>query len=216
MTAVALARAPRAMGYVHALGVKVGNTEQVRRQHASIDDLMADVFRTAATAGRQRCELLAAVLGLSRGYGDLSALEIATEAINIRGAAIRAAGMMGGRALVARYEFPVDASTRSAEDTATNLVAAYCMSQNERLRDRFFVADAVRDWANKRMHHDYAWWAQHLDRNQRHIEYRWAKRSSEAGANTVFNVCDRLLTPAMRRIEDMLDARGIAWRLVDE
>ena len=173
------------------------------------------MFGSGATAGRQRCELLAAVLGLSRGYGDLSPLEIATEAVNLRGAMIRAAGMMGGRAVVAMYEYPVDPSTRSAEEAAISLCAAWCMSHNERLRDRFFVMDAVRDWASKRMHHDYAWWAQHMDRNQRHIEYRWAKRSVDPGALTVANQMVRLIVPAYARIEAMLEFRGIAWRLVD-
>lgn len=189
--------------------------EETRRRHASIEDLLHEVFRTAATAGRQRCELLAAVLGHSRGHGDLSPLEVATEAINLRGLAIRAGGMMGGRALTACYEFPMDPSTRRAEDTAITLCAQYCMSHNDRLRDRFFVMDAVRDWANKRMHHDYAWWAKHMDRNQRHIEYRWAKHSNEPGALTVANLMDRIMSPALARVENMLDTRGIDWREVD-
>lgn len=189
--------------------------EETRRKHDSIDDLLREVFRTAATAGRQRCELLAAVLGHSRGHGDLSPLEVATEAINLRGLAIRAGGMMGGRALTAFYEFPMDPSTRNAEETAITLCAQYCMSHNDRLRDRFFVMDAVRDWANKRMHHDYAWWAKHMDRSQRHIEYRWSKPSNEPGAITVANLMNRLKTPALARVEAMLDQRNISWRAID-
>lgn len=188
--------------------------EETYRRHHSIEDLLHDVFRAAATAGAQRCELLAAVLGYARGHGDLSPLEIATEAINLRGLAIRAAGMMGGRALSACYEFPMDDSTRRAEDTAITLCAQYCMGHNDRLRDRFFVMDAVRDWANKRMHHDYAWWAQHMDRNQRHIEYRWSKPSNEPGAMTVANLMNRITTPALARVEHMLEERGIDWRVL--
>lgn len=197
------------------MGAALKMAEQTRRQHHSIDDLLHEVFRTAATAGRQRCELLAAVLGYSRGHGDLTGLEIAAEAINIRRAALDAAGMMGARALVARYEFPVDASTRASEDTALERCAAYCMAHNERLRGHYFVQDAIRDWANKRMQHDYAWWAHHLDRNQRHIEYRWAKRSSERGALTIFNLMDRIYLPALGRVEDMLERRAIEWQRID-
>ena len=188
--------------------------EQTRLRHASIDELLGEVFRTAATAGRQRSVLLAAMMGRIRGGAEYSSLEIATEAVALRGAAIRAAGHMGARAVVAMYEYPVDDSTQRSEDLAIEICAHECLSHNERLRDQYFVRDCIRLWAGKRMHHDFDWWGKHLDRSPRTLEFRWCRRSGETGDMSVHAQMIRLLGRAHASIEAMLDERGVEWRHV--
>lgn len=183
--------------------------EETSRKHVSIDDLLAEVFKVAATAGKQRSVLLAHMMGLTRGGGEFTGLELATEAVNIRGMALRAAGFMGARALTAMYEYPVDDSTRRAEDSAIERCAFYCMAENSRLRDKFFVQDAVRDYCNKRMHHDYDWWSKHCDRTIRTL-HTWAKSKVPAD-RSVHGTMTRLTVPAIARVEAMLYERGIQW-----
>lgn len=185
--------------------------EETSRRHASIHELLVEVFKVAATAGRQRSVLLAHMMGLTRGGGEFTGLELAVEAVNLRGMALRAAGFMGSRALTAIYEYPVDDPTRRAEDTAVERCAFYCMSENSRLRDKFFVQDAVRDFCDKRMHHDYDWWSKHCDRTIRTL-HTWSKSKVPAD-RSVHGTMTRLTVPAIARVEAMLYERGIHWEI---
>jgi hypothetical protein len=183
--------------------------EQTRNRHHSVDELLAEVFKVAATAGRQRSVLLAVMMGLTRGGGDITPLEAATEAVNMRGMAIRAAGELGGAALVAVYEYPVDASTRQAEGEAIDRCVDYCMSENTRLRNRFFVADVIRDISGKRMHHTYDWWSTHCDRTIRTL-HRWSK-SKAIEDRSISVTMKHLVVPALVRVQGILEQRGIEW-----
>ena len=185
--------------------------EHTRRNYRSIEELLSHTFRTASTAGRGSPEPLAAVLGISRGFGEYTPLEVATEAVNMRQLAMRSAGFMGKHILVALYAYPVQDSERAEELHSMTVLAGYCIGLNERLKDKHFVVDAVRDYCDKRMHHDYEWWAAHLGKHRRHIEYRWVKRSTEPGAKTIHNLLGQLSSGAHARVEEALERRNIDW-----
>ena len=183
--------------------------EETLQKYDSLEDLLYAVFRTAATAGREKSELLAAIMGIARGGGDLSSLEVAAEAVNIRHLALREAGYMGQHPMCAKYAYPVDRSTRRHEQYAIKRCAQYCMAANDRLRDGYFVQDAVRDFCSKKMHHDYKWWAEHLERSQRTVEFRWAK--GQPADKSIHQTMIKLLAPAEARVATALYARGIQW-----
>lgn len=185
--------------------------EETRRRYDNVDELLADVFRVSAVGGRQSCAALAGFLARTLGYGTLTRMEIATEAINLRGAAIRAAGELGGAALVGVYEFPCDDRTRESEHRALDQVAQHCIRENHLLRDRLFVADGIRNLVGKRMHHGYGWWAERLGRQPSYIE-RTLVKDTRPTSRSVRATMRHLVVPALARVEHMLAERGIEWR----
>ena len=183
--------------------------EGTRRRHSSVEELLREVFQTAATAGQARSVLLAQILGRMPGArSEFTPLEVATEAVNLRGLALRAAGFMGARALVAVYEYPTD-TTIAGEERAIRLCAQYCRAKNERITDTDFAADAVRDYAGKRMQRTYVKWGKRLHKSPRTLQ-RWAT-SKFIGDHSVMQTMDTLIIGALGRVEIALADRGIAW-----
>lgn len=190
--------------------------EQTRKHHASLQEMLADVFRTAATAGRSLMPQMAAT-GYARGVDDLTPLEVATEAVNLRRLAMRAAGFLGQRYLIAAYEYPVDDLMRDREEYATLQVASYCISHKPQLRDRYLVADLVRDYVGKARkgghqiirgkavaNHTDEWWSAH-----NHITTRTISNWKVA----VQTQLQPLEFQVLARVDIAFADRGIEWRV---
>jgi hypothetical protein len=182
---------------------------------------MYAAFRTAATAGEKRSDLLLAAMGLSRGAGELTALEIATEAVMLRHLALDAAGVMGARYLVARFEYPIDAPSRSRERWSTVKCAQGCIAQAPCLGDLWLIYDLVRDFVDKPrsggsetkgekngrrrvMIHTDEWWARHS---------RIAIRSIYYHKSAVNRHMESLEVQALDRVAIKLNERGITWQI---
>ncbi len=195
--------------------------EHTLHSYAALSDLMTGAFRTAATAGEKRSDLLLAAMSVSRGAGELTALEIATEAIMLRRLALDAADTMGAWYLIARFEYPIDERERNRERWATLKCAQWCIAQAPCLGDPWLIYDLVRDFVDKPrsggsetkgrkngrrrvMIHSDEWWACHS---------RITARTIHNYKSAVNKPMESLEVRSLDRVAIALEGRGIKWQI---
>lgn len=183
--------------------------EHTQRSHPTIGALLSDVFRISSS-GSQSALLRA---GAPREAGRCgSRFDLVTEAANLRRLVLHSAGMMGARAVVLRHAYPVtDGDDRALEESAL-LLARHCCGLNPSLPDLDFVADAVRNWAERPMRATYPQHAERLGYTRAHLEFKIAKgQCSPRSAPSVRVLMGSIYVPAVSRIEQALERRGIVW-----